>query len=100
MMRSRIVMDIDDTISTHRNRDYENAIPNLNMIRKMQELSKQGVEFVLYTARGQISCNGDIKKIEEEKGPTLEHGLKSIMFHIQNFGLESLLQMSMLMMPQ
>ncbi len=76
MMRSRIVMDIDDTISTHRNRDYANAIPNFEMIRKMQELAKQGIEFVLFTARGQISCNGDIKKIEEEKGPTLRAWLK------------------------
>ena len=76
MMRSRIVMDIDDTISTHRNRDYVNAIPNFEMIRKMQELAKQGIEFILFTARGQISCNGDIKKIEEEKGPTLRAWLK------------------------
>lgn len=74
-MKARIVMDIDDTISTHRNRDYENATPNFPMIKKMQELSKKGIEFVLYTARGQISCNGDIKKIEEEKGPTLRRWL-------------------------
>ncbi len=75
-MRSRIVMDIDDTISTHRNRDYANAVANLEMIHKMQELSKQGIEFVLFTARGQISCNGDIKKIEEKNGPTLRAWLK------------------------
>ena len=70
-MRSRIVMDIDDTISTHRNRDYANAIPNEAMIEKMQELAEQGVEFVLFTARGQISCDGDIERIKEEKGPVL-----------------------------
>lgn len=75
-MNARIVMDIDDTISTHRNRDYENAEPNLDMIMKMQELSCKGVEFVLFTARGQISCNGDIKKIEKEKGPVLRAWLK------------------------
>lgn len=75
-MRSRIVMDVDGVISTHRNRDYENAIPNKPIIKKMQELSKQGVEFVLYTARGQISCNGDMERIEKEKGPTLRAWLK------------------------
>lgn len=70
-MQSRIIMDIDDVISTHRNRDYENAIPNIPIIEKMQQLANQGITFILFTARGQVSCNGDIKKIEEEKGPTL-----------------------------
>lgn len=75
-MHSRIVMDIDDVISTHRNRDYENALPNHSIIRKMQALSSQGIDFVLFTARGQISCDGDIKKIEETKGPVLRAWLK------------------------
>ena len=75
-MHSRIIMDVDDVISTHRNRDYENAIPNLPIIKKMQTLASQGVDFVLFTARGQVSCNGDIKKIEETKGPVLKAWLK------------------------
>lgn len=75
-MIARIVMDIDDVISTHRNRDYENAIPNKAVIDKMIELSNKGVEFVLYTARGQISCNENLERIEREKGPTLRVWLK------------------------
>jgi len=75
-MYSRIVMDVDDVISTHRNRDYINAIPNMPVIEKMRELTKQGIDFVLFTARGQISCNGDIEKIEKEKGPILRTWLK------------------------
>lgn len=75
-MYSRIVMDVDDVISTHKNRDYENAIPNLKVIDKMQALASQGIDFVLFTARGQVSCGGDIKKIEETKGPVLRAWLK------------------------
>lgn len=75
-MYSRIVMDIDDVISTHRNRDYENAIPNIPIIQKMQKLANEGIEFVLFTARGQISCNGNVEEIERTKGPVLRDWLK------------------------
>lgn len=75
-MQSRIVMDVDDVISTHRDRDYANAIPNWPVIKKMRKLAAAGVDFVLFTARGQISCNGDIDRIKREKGPVLEEWLK------------------------
>ena len=34
----RIICDVDDTISTHINRDYENAIPHADIIEKLNSL--------------------------------------------------------------
>jgi capsule biosynthesis phosphatase len=55
-----IVFDLDDTICTTFNRDFENAIPNLKLIAKMQQFRDQGFIIHIITARGQISCKGDI----------------------------------------
>ena len=48
----RIVFDIDDTISRHINGDYANAIPDLEVIDKINTLYDEGIEIYLYTARG------------------------------------------------
>ena len=70
------VFDLDDTISVHKNRDYPNAIPIMPVIEKIRELSDAGWEIVIYTARGQVSCNGDVKLIEERNRPVIEEWLK------------------------
>lgn len=72
----RAVFDLDDTISFHKNRDYPNAIPNLPVIEKIRKLSDAGWEIVIYTARGQVSCKGDVRLIEERNRPVIEEWLK------------------------
>lgn len=72
----RIVFDLDDTISTHRNRDYENATPIMATIEKMRDLKKDGCEIVIYTARGQVSCNGDLALIEARNREQITKWLK------------------------
>lgn len=52
-----LVVDIDDTISSTTNRDWENAIPNTQLINKLNRLFNEGWEIHYYTARGNVSFN-------------------------------------------
>ena len=85
----KIVFDIDDTISVHENRDYRNAIPKLDVIEKLNYLHDVlEYEIELFTARGMISCNGDIEKIVEKNKAVLEEWLykHNVHYDILTFG--------------
>ena len=71
----RIVFDLDDTISRHYNRDYDNAAPIHDTIEKMRQLRADGCEICIYTARGQHSCNGDLALIEQRNREQIERWL-------------------------
>ena len=71
----KLVFDIDDTICNNKNRDYENAIPFKDVIEKINNLHKQGAKIILYTSRGMVSCNGDLKKIIAKNKDVLEKWL-------------------------
>lgn len=88
MQTKTIVMDIDDTISTHYDRDYENAVPHQDVIDKINRFYDAGWKVVLHTARGMESLDGDIDRIKAERGPTLvkwllQHGVQ---YHELQFG--------------
>ena len=70
------VFDIDDTICNNKNRDYENAIPYKEVINKINYLYENGAIIKLYTSRGMVSCNGDLKKIIAKNKDILEKWLK------------------------
>lgn len=57
------VIDIDDTICFTNNRDFENSIPNKQVIDKINQLYNKGWKIILYTARGGKSC----KTLEEKE---------------------------------
>ena len=67
-----LVVDVDDTISTHVNRNYDDAIPHLDIIKKLNDMHDAGWRIIYFTARGQVSCNGDVKLIERSRRPALE----------------------------
>lgn len=76
-----IIVDVDDTISTHINRDYVNATPHIEVITKLNDLYDAGWEIIYFTARGQVSCGGNLALIEERNRAILEawmdkHGVK------------------------
>jgi len=52
----RIILDFDDTLAFARNRDWINARPNENLIKKTNGLYEQGWRIDIFTARGSISC--------------------------------------------
>lgn len=58
-----IVVDLDDTICYTENRDFENSIPNEDVIIKINKLYDKGWNIVIYTARGGKSC----KTLEEKE---------------------------------
>ena len=72
----RAVFDLDDTISVHNNRDYANATPIMPVVEKMRQMKKDGWEIIIYTARGQVSCNGDLAEIERRNRTTIETWIK------------------------
>lgn len=72
----RIVFDLDDTISVHRNRDFANASPIQETIEKIRALKKDGCEIIIYSARGQASCKGDIALIEKHNREQIETWLE------------------------
>ena len=76
MNNIKLVFDIDDTICNNKNRDYENAIPFKNIIKKINKLHKQGAKITLYTSRGMVSCNGNIDKIIKKNKAILERWLE------------------------
>lgn len=68
--------DVDDTILHTTNRDYENSVPKKDMIDKINQLYDFGFGIVLFTARGQLSKNGNLDIIEEKNRPVLENWLE------------------------
>lgn len=76
MKRNSIVIDVDDTILTTFNRDYVNSTPHQDVINIINRLHRNGWHVTLYTARGQLSMNGDLEKIETEVRPILEEWLE------------------------
>lgn len=64
--KKTIVMDVDDTILTTVNRDYDNSAPKEEVIRGMRALKKAGWFIYLHTARGQGRSNGNIELVREE----------------------------------
>jgi len=75
MSQLAAVFDIDDTLCDNRNRDYENALPKRDVIKKLNQLHRSGYKIVLYTSRGMVSCGGDREKAEKKNLPVLEKWL-------------------------
>ena len=72
----RAVFDLDDTICVHKNRDYPNAEPIVSVIEKMRLMKNDGWEIIIYSARGQVSCNGNLAEIERKNRSVVENWLK------------------------
>ena len=72
----KIVTDLDDTLSFTTNRDWANAEPNIKLINKLRQLHNDGYAIHIYTARGQLSCNGNIKLREKKYRTQIEEWLK------------------------
>jgi hypothetical protein len=71
MYHKRIVVDFDDTLAFHKGRDFDNAIPNTDLIAKLNDLYDQGWQIDIFTARGSISC-----KTREEAREKYEASIK------------------------
>lgn len=52
----RIILDFDDTLAFHNNRNFNDAIPNQDLINKTNALYDKGWQIDIFTARGSLSC--------------------------------------------
>lgn len=59
----RIIVDLDDTISYTKNREYETAEPNQALIDKLHSYKKMDFEIVINTSRNMRTYDGNIGKI-------------------------------------
>ena len=59
---NRFVIDLDDVICFTTNRDFKNSEPNKPVINKINELYKKGWEIIIFTARGDKSCDTLLEK--------------------------------------
>jgi capsule biosynthesis phosphatase len=64
--KKTMVVDVDDTILTTENRDYQNSKPIEDVIEKLKEAKDKGWYIILHTARGQGRSNGNISLVKEE----------------------------------
>lgn len=83
MDKIKIIFDVDDTICSNiRRTGYENCIPDFEVIKKINHLHDDlGFTIVFHTARGMVSCNGDIDKIIAKNKQVLEDWLKKYDVH-------------------
>ena len=58
-MSKTYVFDIDGTICTQTNGNYDLCEPLVEHIKLLNDLYKKGNNIILFTARGMTSCNGD-----------------------------------------
>lgn len=83
MDKTKIVFDVDDTICSNiRRTGYENCKPDFEVIKKINHLHDDlGFTIVLHTARGMVSCNGDVDKIIKKNKKVLEDWLAKYDVH-------------------
>lgn len=71
----KIIVDLDDTICSTFNRDFENSVPNIRLINKINNFFYQDWEIVILTARGNLSCK-DLEEREQKYRKQIEVWLK------------------------
>ncbi len=67
----KLIIDLDDTISTTVNGDYENSIPNQPVIEKMKKYKNDGFDIVIYSSRNMRTYKGNIGKINVHTLPNI-----------------------------
>ncbi len=67
----RIIMDIDDTICTTNNGDYQNSKPISEVVDKIREYKALGFEICLSTSRNMRTYEGNTGKIAANTLPVL-----------------------------
>jgi capsule biosynthesis phosphatase len=74
-MVDSIIVDLDNTLSFKTN-TYENAEPNLLLIKKLIHYRKKKFKIIIFTSRNMRSFNKDIKKIKEISLPKIKRWLE------------------------
>jgi capsule biosynthesis phosphatase len=67
----RLVFDLDETLCSARDRDYENAEPKLDVISKLREYKSQGFQIAISTSRNMRTFEGSVGKITAHTLPVI-----------------------------
>ena len=73
---NKIIIDLDDTICSTKNGDYENSIPKEQVIKKIKEYKKLGFEIIIYTSRNMRTYKGNVDLIKANTLPIIIKWLK------------------------
>ena len=68
---TRLIVDLDETITLHADDGYADAVPNLPLIAKLREYQAQGFEIVINTSRNMRTHAGNIGKINARTLPVI-----------------------------
>ena len=71
MKKNKIIIDLDDTICSTKNGDYENSIPKVKVIKKIIEYKKLGFEIIIYTSRNMRTYKGNVELIKANTLPII-----------------------------
>lgn len=75
-MKNRIVIDLDGTLTIHKEGEYENATPNELVISKLNVFKSLGYEITIFTSRNMRKFEGNIGLINIHTLPTIIQWLK------------------------
>lgn len=84
----RFIFDFDDTISHCTNRDFDNAVPDIELIEKINKLFEEGYEIWIVTARGMLSCKGDLALREQTYRNSIETWLRNNNVHYHHLSFQ------------
>ena len=71
MSNNKIIIDLDDTICSTKNGDYENSIPKEKVIKKIKEYKNLGFEIIIYTSRNMRTFKGNVDLIKANTLPLI-----------------------------
>ena len=71
MNNNKIIIDLDDTICSTKNGDYENSIPKENVIKKIKEYKNLGFEIIIYTSRNMRTYKSNVDLIKANTLPII-----------------------------
>lgn len=67
----KLIIDIDDTICETFNGDYENSVPQQDVIDKLREYHTKGFEIIFFSSRNMRTYEGNLGKINIHTLPTI-----------------------------
>ena len=76
MNNNKIIIDLDDTICSTKNGDYENSIPKEKVVKKIKEYKNLGFEIIIYTSRNMRTYKGNVDLIKANTLPIIIKWLK------------------------
>ena len=73
---TRLIVDLDETITLNAEAGYADAVPNLPLIARLREYKSQGFEIVISTSRNMRTYAGNVGKINVNTLPIILAWLK------------------------